>query len=104
MKFDVIVVGTGITGAATAYFLKKRGVANVLPLDREEPAAGGTGKVQRSSASITQTRLRRTSRANPWRSCRRSQRMDSIQVLPAQVIICSYPKPCWRALEQILRC
>lgn len=51
MKFDVIVVGAGITGAATAYFLKKRGVANVLLLDREEPAAGGTGK---SAAIIRQ--------------------------------------------------
>ncbi|SOZ19479.1 NAD(P)/FAD-dependent oxidoreductase [Cupriavidus taiwanensis] len=44
MKFDVIVVGAGITGAATAYFLKKRGVKNVLLLDRDEPASGGTGK------------------------------------------------------------
>lgn len=51
MKFDVIVVGAGITGAATAYFLKKRGVANVLLLDRYEPAAGGTGK---SAAIIRQ--------------------------------------------------
>ncbi|MGY2803803.1 NAD(P)/FAD-dependent oxidoreductase [Bradyrhizobium sp. USDA 4506] len=51
MKIDVIVVGAGITGAATAYFLKKRGVANVLLLDREEPAAGGTGK---SAAIIRQ--------------------------------------------------
>lgn len=44
MKFDVVVVGAGITGAATAYFLKKRGVESVLLLDRAEPAAGGTGK------------------------------------------------------------
>jgi sarcosine oxidase subunit beta len=44
MKFDVVVVGAGITGAATAYFLKKRGVEKVLLLDRAEPAAGGTGK------------------------------------------------------------
>lgn len=51
MKYDVIVVGAGITGAATAYFLKKRGVANVLLLDRDQPAAGGTGK---SAAIIRQ--------------------------------------------------
>jgi sarcosine oxidase subunit beta len=51
MKFDVIVIGAGITGAATAYFLKKRGVTNVLLLDRDQPAAGGTGK---SAAIIRQ--------------------------------------------------
>jgi sarcosine oxidase, subunit beta len=51
MKSDVIVVGAGITGAATAYFLKKRGVANVLLVDRDQPAAGGTGK---SAAIIRQ--------------------------------------------------
>jgi sarcosine oxidase subunit beta len=44
MKYDVVVVGAGITGAATAYFLKKRGVEKVLLLERQEPAAGGTGK------------------------------------------------------------
>lgn len=51
MKYDVIVVGAGITGAATAYFLKKRGVKNVLLLERDLPAAGGTGK---SAAIIRQ--------------------------------------------------
>lgn len=44
MKYDVIVVGAGITGAATAYFLKKRGMGKVLLLERHAPAAGGTGK------------------------------------------------------------
>jgi sarcosine oxidase subunit beta len=44
MKYDAIVIGAGITGAATAYFLKKRGLAKVLLLDRDHPAAGGTGK------------------------------------------------------------
>jgi glycine/D-amino acid oxidase-like deaminating enzyme len=43
MKHDVIVVGAGITGAATAYHLKKLGVDRVLLVDRSGPAAGGTG-------------------------------------------------------------
>lgn len=51
MKYDVIVVGAGISGAATAYFLKKRGVKDVLLLERDLPAAGGTGK---SAAIIRQ--------------------------------------------------
>jgi glycine/D-amino acid oxidase-like deaminating enzyme len=51
MKYDVIVVGAGITGAATAYFLKKRGAKDVLLLERDQPAAGGTGK---SAAIIRQ--------------------------------------------------
>jgi glycine/D-amino acid oxidase-like deaminating enzyme len=42
--YDVIVVGCGITGASTAYHLARRGVGRVLLLDRDKPAAGGTGK------------------------------------------------------------
>jgi len=50
-SFDVVVVGAGITGASTAYHLKQLGVGRVLLLDREGPAAGGTGK---SAAIIRQ--------------------------------------------------
>ena len=49
--FDVVVVGAGITGASTAYHLRKRGVERVLLVEREAPAAGGTGK---SAAIIRQ--------------------------------------------------
>ncbi|MGQ0650697.1 MAG: NAD(P)/FAD-dependent oxidoreductase [Betaproteobacteria bacterium] len=49
--YDAIVVGAGITGASTAYHLKKRGMKRVLLVDREGPAAGGTGK---SAAIIRQ--------------------------------------------------
>ncbi|MDP6707358.1 MAG: FAD-binding oxidoreductase [Alphaproteobacteria bacterium] len=49
--FDAIVVGAGITGASTAYHLKKRGLERVLLVEREAPAAGGTGK---SAAIIRQ--------------------------------------------------
>ena len=42
--FDVIVVGAGITGASTAYHLKRNGVTNVALFERHSPAAGGTGK------------------------------------------------------------
>ena len=49
-SFDTIVVGAGITGASTAYHLKKRG-QRVLLLDRGEVASGGTG---RSAAIIRQ--------------------------------------------------
>ncbi len=50
-RFDIVVVGAGITGAATAYHLMKRGGNTVLLLEREAPAAGGTGK---SAAIIRQ--------------------------------------------------
>lgn len=49
--YDAVVVGAGITGASTAYHLKKRGLDRVLLVDREGPAAGGTGK---SAAIIRQ--------------------------------------------------
>ena len=50
-RFDAVVVGAGITGASTAYHLKKRGVERVLLTERDAPAAGGTGK---SAAVIRQ--------------------------------------------------
>ena len=43
-NFDVIIIGAGITGASTAYHLKKNGVNRILLLDRRGAAAGGTGK------------------------------------------------------------
>src|SRR5437868_14875609 len=41
-RFDAVVVGCGIAGAATAFFLQAKGL-KVLALERERPAAGGTG-------------------------------------------------------------
>jgi sarcosine oxidase subunit beta len=48
---DVVVIGAGITGASTAYHLRKRGAGRVLLLERANPAAGGTG---RSAAVVRQ--------------------------------------------------
>ena len=52
MSYDAIVVGAGISGAATAYHLKKAGAAKVLLVERGKPASGGTGK---SAAIIRQS-------------------------------------------------
>jgi sarcosine oxidase, subunit beta len=41
---DIVVVGAGISGAATAYYLKKAGVKNVALFERDSAASGGTGK------------------------------------------------------------
>ncbi|MBI1779249.1 MAG: FAD-binding oxidoreductase [Proteobacteria bacterium] len=43
-SFDFVVVGAGISGASTAYHLKRRGVPKVLLIERASPASGGTGK------------------------------------------------------------
>ena len=51
MSYDAIVVGAGISGAATAYHLRKGG-AKTLLIERGEPASGGTGK---SAAIIRQS-------------------------------------------------
>src|SRR6478752_149427 len=51
MTYDAIVVGAGISGAATAYRLRKAG-AKTLLVERGEPASGGTGK---SAAIIRQS-------------------------------------------------
>ena len=42
-SFDFIVVGGGISGASTAYYLQETG-AKVLLIERDLPASGGTGK------------------------------------------------------------
>src|SRR6185503_11411803 len=51
MSYDAIVVGAGISGAATAYHLRKAGSKTLL-IERGEPASGGTGK---SAAIIRQS-------------------------------------------------
>lgn len=51
MSYDAIVIGAGISGAATAYHLRKAG-AKTLLIERGEPAGGGTGK---SAAIIRQS-------------------------------------------------
>ena len=48
---DVVVIGAGINGAATAYNLLREGVQNVVLLERQLIASGGTG---RSAAIIRQ--------------------------------------------------
>lgn len=42
--YDAIVIGGGVTGASTAYFLKKMGMQRVLLIERGGLASGGTGK------------------------------------------------------------
>jgi len=43
-KYDVVVVGGGILGASSAYYLKKRNAGRILLLERATAGAGGTGK------------------------------------------------------------
>ena len=43
-RFDVVVVGAGVSGASLAWQLKKRGAKRVLLAERDRPASGGTGK------------------------------------------------------------
>ena len=60
-KYDVIVVGVGVVGAATAFYLKKFGAERVLVIDRGPVCSGGTAKscaIIRSHYSIvSNTRL-----------------------------------------------
>jgi glycine/D-amino acid oxidase-like deaminating enzyme len=48
---DVIIIGGGVTGASTAYHLTRRGVRDVVLVDKGTVASGGTGK---SSACVRQ--------------------------------------------------
>ena len=64
MSYDAIVVGAGISGAATAYHLAKGG-AKTLLIERGESASGGTGKsaaiIRQSYSTPLLVRLARTS-------------------------------------------
>jgi sarcosine oxidase, subunit beta len=55
-RYDVVVVGSGIVGAATAFHLARLGCSDVLVVDAGEAAGGGTGQscaIIRSHYSIT---------------------------------------------------
>src|SRR2546428_6658865 len=41
---DVVIVGGGISGASIAYHLTKKGVRDVLVLERDRLGSGSTGK------------------------------------------------------------
>lgn len=43
-SYDVVIIGAGIHGLATAYYLAKRGITNVAVVDRWYVGSGGSGR------------------------------------------------------------
>ena len=43
-RYDLIIVGAGISGAAIAYNLAKKGMKDILVLDKGYFASGATGR------------------------------------------------------------
>ena len=43
-SFDVVIIGGGITGLSTAYYLNKMGVKNVLIIEKNYLGSGSTGR------------------------------------------------------------
>lgn len=43
-KYDVVIIGAGVHGLSTAYFLAKQGITNVALLDRGYLGGGGSGR------------------------------------------------------------
>lgn len=58
---DVVVIGGGVNGASTAFQLTKRGMRNVVLLERRQLGAGATGKsgalVRAHYSNVPETRL-----------------------------------------------
>ena len=48
---QVVIIGGGVTGASTAFHLTRRGITDVIVVDKGALASGGTGK---SSACVRQ--------------------------------------------------
>ena len=48
---DVIIIGAGVTGLSIAFHLTRRGVRDIIVVDKGAVASGGTGK---SSACVRQ--------------------------------------------------
>ena len=44
MRFEVVIIGAGIAGISTAYSLQKKGISNVLVVDRAGVNAGSTNR------------------------------------------------------------
>ena len=53
---DVVVIGGGCMGASVAYHLTRRGITNVLLLEREPMLA--TGSTGRNAGGVSRSRLR----------------------------------------------
>lgn len=43
-RYDVVIIGGGVHGLATAYYLTKQGVADIAVVDRSYIGAGGSGR------------------------------------------------------------
>src|SRR5262245_42398813 len=43
-RYDVVIIGAGVHGLATAYYLAKRGVTNVAVLDKGYLGGGASGR------------------------------------------------------------
>lgn len=52
LEYDVVIVGAGIVGLATAHHILSKTNLSVALIDAEEPCAGATGAGQDSSAQL----------------------------------------------------
>ena len=41
---DIVIIGAGVVGTATAHALAARGITDITILDRDSVGSGGTGK------------------------------------------------------------
>ncbi len=100
-SYDVVIVGAGITGAGTAYHLKKHGVKRVLLIERGQPASGGTGK----SAAIVRQHY-----STPLMARLAKQSVDMFAAMPQELgasggyVRAGYhflaPPPLWEAAQK----
>jgi len=99
--YDVIIVGAGIAGASLAYFLSRRGLGDVVVLERE--AQPGSHTTARSAATLVELdpipTLRRLKVLGARFLLDLPHGFSANPILDAKGALSLYPHQAWSALE-----
>ena len=102
--FEVIIIGSGIAGAALAYFLSQRGMTDVLLLEREpQPGYHSTGRSAAVLVEWDAIPALQELKAQGGRFLRHPpQGFSEQQILHATGILITFQEPAWSAVHALV--